>query len=216
MSNKIMKIFLIITCCIKNNDGATWADRRRQEYYLAIANVLNLLPKNVKPIIVENSMDGSSYLDVFNCDIMYTNDNSRIVEGDIILHKGSREIIDIRKVIEKYEIQDDDMIIKMTGRYLLFKNDFFTTVLENLDKHAILRPYNICTYETGDIHMVLGLFALRCKYFKTFSYENRNTMGAEEDFRVFINDYISQDNILLVEKLWLRVTLGMNNKIIDC
>jgi hypothetical protein len=211
-----MKIFLIITCCIKNNDGATWADRRRQEYYLAIANVLNLLPKNITPIIVENSMAGESYLDVFRSEVLYTHDNSRMIEGDLILHKGSREILDIRKVIEKYDIKDEDMIIKITGRYLLFKDDFFKTVLDNLDKDAIFRPFNVCTYETGDIHIVLGLFALKCKYFKTFNYEKCAQMGAEEDFRTFINDYVGNEKILLVEKLWLRATLGMNNKIVDC
>jgi hypothetical protein len=212
------KIFLIITCCVKNNDGATWADRRRQEYYLAISNVLNLVRthKNITPIIVENSMPYQSYLDVFNSKILYTNDNSRLIEGTTILHKGSREILDIRKVIEKYGIEEDDMIIKITGRYLLFKDDFFKTVLDNLDKEAIFRPYNVCTYDTGNIHMVLGLFALKCKYFKMFNYAKCEKVGAEEDFRTFINETISEDKILIVNKLWLRVTIGMNNKIVDC
>lgn len=209
-----MSTFLIITCCIDNNGGATWPDRRRQEYYLGIANFLNLCPKSIKPIIVENSKENASYLDVFNCPVVYTNDNSKIIVGDKILHKGQREVFDIRKVIEKFDIQDDDMIIKVTGRYLLFKDDFFKTVLDNPDKDALFRDYNVCTYDTGCNHMVLGMFALRCIHFKNFNYD-RHHMGAEEDFRLYINQTVDPDKILIVKKLWLRVTLGMNNKIID-
>jgi len=146
--------------------------------------------------------------------VLYTNDNSRIIVGDNILHKGQREIIDIRKVIEKFDIQEDDMIIKITGRYLLFKDDFFKTVLDHPDKDVFFRDYNVCTFETGCNHMVLGLFALRCKYFKKFNYD-RYTMGAEEDFRLYINQTSEPDKILIVKKLWLRVTLGMNNKMVD-
>lgn len=210
-----MSVYLLITCCIDNKIGCVWSDRRKQEYFLAIANVLSMLPKNIKPIIVENSKDNESYLDVFKCDVVYTNDNSRLTDGDTILHKGTRELIDIRKVIEKFNIADDAMVIKMTGRYLLFKPDFFTTVLDNPDKDAIFRPYNVCTYDTGDIHIVLGLFALRCKFFKVFEY-SKTEIGAEEDFRTTINQYVNPEKILLVEKLWLRVCLGSNHKLVDC
>jgi hypothetical protein len=209
-----MTTYLIITCSIDNNGGSTWPDRRRQEYYLGISNILNLCPKTIKPIIVENSKENASYLDVFKCDILYTNDNSRIIEGDNILHKGQREVIDIRKVIEKFDIKDDDMVIKITGRYLLFKDDFLKSVLDNQDKDAIFRDYNVCTYATGENHMVLGLFALRCKYFKNFNYD-RHQLGAEEDFRLYINEFVESDKILIIKKLWLRITLGMNNKIVD-
>lgn len=210
-----MSVYLILTCCIDNKVGVNWKDRRRQEYYLALANVLNLCPKNIKPIIVENSQENKSYLDVFNCDIVYTNDNSRIIENDLILHKGTRELIDIKKIIEKYEIGDDDMIIKMTGRYLLFKPDFFDVVLNNLDKDSIFREFNVCTYSKDPIDIVLGLFALRCKYFKSFEYVNDKIMGCEEDFRRYINVNIPEDKIMKVEKLWLRVILGDNHKLVD-
>ena len=210
-----MSVYLIITCCIDNKVGCMWSDRRKQEYFLAIANVLSMLPKNIKPIIVENSKDNESYLDVFNCDVVYTNDNSTLIDGDTILHKGTRELIDIRKVIEKFNIADDALVIKMTGRYLLFIPDFFTKVLDNPDKDAIFRPYNVCTYETGDIDIVLGLFALRCKFFKLFKY-NDYDVGAEEDFRNMINQLVEPEKILLVDKLWLRVCLGSNHKLVDC
>jgi hypothetical protein len=210
-----MSVYLIITCCINNTSGIKWGARRRAEYFLALANVLNFCPPQIKPIIVENSCENKSYLDVFNCDILYTQDNSRLIEGDVVLHKGSREMIDIKKVIEKYNIQDDDVIVKLTGRYQIFKPDFFVTVLENLEKDCIFRELNVCNSVVDDISIVMGLFSIRCKYLKQFEYRNHG-VGCEEEFRTFINQYIHQDKILKVKTLWLRVCIGDNHKLIDC
>jgi hypothetical protein len=210
-----MSVYLIITCCINNTSGIKWGARRRAEYFLALANVLNFCPPQIKPIIVENSCENKSYLDVFNCDVVYTQDNSRLIEGDVVLHKGSREMIDIKKVIEKYDIQDDDVIVKLTGRYQIFKPDFFATVLENLEKDCIFRELNVCNSVVDDISIVMGLFAIRCKYLKQFEYRNHG-VGCEEEFRRFINDYIPADKILKVDTLWLRVCIGDNHKLVDC
>jgi hypothetical protein len=209
-----MSVYLIITCCINNTSGIKWGARRRAEYFLALANVLNFCPPQIKPIIVENSCENKSYLDVFNCDIVYTNDNSRLIEGNMLLHKGSREMIDIKKVIEKYNIQDDDIIVKLTGRYQIFKPDFFATVLENLEKDCIFRELNVCNSVVDDISIVMGLFSMRCKYLKQFEYRNHE-VGCEQDFREFINQYIHADKILKVDTLWLRVCIGDNHKLVD-
>jgi hypothetical protein len=209
-----MTVYLIITCCINNTVGITWSDKRKQEYYLAIANVLNLCPPEIKPIIVENSCVDKSYLDIFKCDIVYTNSHAPLREGKLLLHKGHNELQDIKTVINKYNMYDTDMIIKITGRYLLFKDDFFKTVLANPRADALFRQYNVCTYEKDDISIVLGLFALRVKYFKMFQY-NKHDKGAEEDFRTYMNDYIEPAKIVKVDQLWLRVFLGMNDRKLD-
>jgi hypothetical protein len=209
-----MKTYLIITCCINNTVGITWSDKRKQQYYLAIANVLNLCPPEITPIIVENSCVDKSYLDVFKCDIVYTNSSTPIREGNLILHKGHNELNDIKTIIKKYDIQNNDMIIKFTGRYLLFQPDFFTTVLANPDKDAFFREYNVCTYAKDNISIVLGMFALRALYFNNFKY-CKHDKGVEEDFRTMINEYVSVDKIVKIDKLWLRVYLGMNDKMLD-
>jgi hypothetical protein len=209
-----MKTYLIITCCINNTVGITWSDKRKQQYYLAIANVLNLCPPEITPIIVENSCVDKSYLDVFKCDVVYTNSSTPIREGNLILHKGHNELNDIKTIIKKYDIQNNDMIIKFTGRYLLFQSDFFTTVLANPDKDAFFREYNVCTYAKDNISIVLGMFALRALYFNNFKY-CKHDKGVEEDFRTMINEYVAVDKIVKIDKLWLRVYLGMNDKMLD-
>jgi len=209
-----MTVYLIITCCINNTVGITWSDKRKQEYYLAIANVLNLCPPEIKPIIVENSCVDKSYLDIFKCDIVYTKSHTPLREGDLLLHKGHNELNDIKTIIKKYNMQDSDMIIKFTGRYLLFKDEFFKTVLANPRADALFRQYNVCTYKRDDISIVLGMFALRAMYFKSFKYNNHDK-GAEEDFRTFINNMVQVDKMMKVDKLWLRVYLGQNDKMLD-
>jgi hypothetical protein len=211
------KVYLIITCCIDSKIGVKWTGRRRQEYFLGISNILeHCREKDIIPIIVENSKDGSSYLDVFNCDKVYTKNNEFEVEGDFILHKGVNELRDINFVIKKYNIQNDDMIIKHTGRYMLFQDDFFKLVLDNLDKECIQKTYNVCTYSNNEIDIVMGLFAIKARYLKVFKYTGMDdNMGCEEDFKRYILSHIKKEDIVEVDKLYLRVCLGDNHKFID-
>ena len=78
----------------------------------------------IKPIIVENCGYRQTYLDNFNCDILYTNNNVHEC-----IHKGYNELLDIKEVIAKYNISDDDIIIKLTGRYRLLNKDFMMFAL---------------------------------------------------------------------------------------
>lgn len=209
-----MTVYLIITCCIHNRVGITYPAKRRNEYYIAIANLLYLLPPEIQPIIVENSCVDKSCLDIFKCPIVYTQNNKPLIQGDKLMHKGYNEMLDINYVIEKFNIQPNELIVKLTGRYLLFQPDFFNTVLANPDKDCFFRQYNVCTYAKDDISIVMGLFALRCKYFKVFEYKNHD-MGCEQEFREFINAYVDPSKIVKLDKLFLRVILGDNNKLLD-
>jgi hypothetical protein len=47
-------------------------------------------------------------------DILYTDNNKKTFP-----HKGGNELLDIKELTNKYNIQDDDIIIKLTGRYKL-------------------------------------------------------------------------------------------------
>ena len=209
------KTYLFITCCVNNKVGVNDPSMRKNQYFLAISNVLSAIPKDVIPVIIENSCDGSSYLDVFNCKIIYTKDNEFQLNGDYIEHKGYAELRSIKKAIEILNIDDNDMIVKLTGRYLLFKDDIFKLVEKCPNKDAFLRYFNVMTYESNEYDMVLGLFALRCKYFKIFEYLEVD-VGAEEAFVTNINNYIPQDKIMKLNKLWLRCFINDTNKMIDC
>ena len=71
-------IYLIITTCIKNKHGILNDDSRKMRYIDCIQQILSLLQKEnypIIPIIVENNGLRQTYLDVFDCDILYTNHN---------------------------------------------------------------------------------------------------------------------------------------------
>ncbi len=122
---------------------------------------------SIKPIIVENNGLRETYLDGLSCDVVYTNNNRFNFS-----HKGVNELLDIKEVINKYNIQDDDTIIKLTGRYKLLDASFIELVKNNSDSYdAFVKFFNVCTRQYMFDDCVLGLFAIKCKYLNNFEYK---------------------------------------------
>lgn len=161
-------IYLIITTSINNKEGVINDEHRKNRYIDCIQSTLSLIAndESVRPIIVENNGDRETYLNNFNCDVIYTNNNMLNVQ-----HKGVTELLDIKHVINQYNIGDDDIIIKLTGRYKILDKSFFNLVKNNYDKYdAFCKFYNVCTLQYEYDDCVLGLVALKCKYLKIFKY----------------------------------------------
>lgn len=172
-------IYLIITASINNKYGVKNDVHRKNTYIEAITTTLSCIKDmNIKTIIVENNGFRSTYLDNLGCDVFYTNNN--ILQTR---HKGVKELYDIKNVIEKYNIHDDDMIIKLTGRYMPLKDTFFKIVIDS-QSDALIKFYNVCTKKFLSNDCVLGLFALRCKYLKEFNYECK--FSPEVEFARFV------------------------------
>jgi len=218
-------IYLIITSTINNKFGLKDATIRKNIYLKCITRALEILPNNIKPIIVENSGLTSSYLDTFNCDVCYTDNNKYN-----FIHKGVNELLDIKEVIKKYNIQDDDVIIKLTGRYFL-ENDTFLQLVKNQEQgqgqgqgqeqgqgqkqsqyDAYIKFFNICTLAFMDNDCILGLIAVKCKYLKQFKYELCFKTSAEVQFATFIKQNIKK--LYVVKNLFLTCTFADNSKVI--
>ena len=76
-----------------------------------------MIRPNIKPIVVENNGVRQTYLDNLKCDIHYVNNNMIYY-----WYKGQNELLDIKEVIEKYNIKDEDIVIKLTDDKLLNLN----------------------------------------------------------------------------------------------
>ena len=121
-------IYIIITACIHNRFGLVDAERRKNRYLTAIADTLQHIPSHMTPIIVENNGQRQTYLDHFQHAgkpvlVVYTNNNE--------LHyanKATIEMIDIKETIRRCNMKENDMIIKLTGRYRLMSPDFLMMV----------------------------------------------------------------------------------------
>lgn len=202
-------IYIIITTCINNKIGIVTEltkINRNNRYIECITQLLELIKNDtdIKPIIVENGGLRKTYLNDFNCDVLYTNNNSYN-----FLHKGFNELLDIKEVINKYNINDNDIIIKITGRYKLLNNDFINLVKNN-NKDAYIKFFNVCTKEFMDNDCVLGLYAIKCKYIKNFNYNGLINKSPEVEFAEYVKTNINLNNYIEVKNLNLEYCLYLD------
>jgi hypothetical protein len=198
-------IYLIITTCIHNRFGVQNYEQRKLEYLTSIAKTISFLRKDIKVIIVENNGKRPTYLDMLGVDVHYTTNNS-----NRYIHKGINELQDIHSVIQEYGIQDDDTVIKLTGRYHLLNDSFIKTVIENQEYDGFVKYFNVCslTFEKEDC--VLGLYAMKCHKLKQFRYSGVSPQ-AEIEFAKFTKNL----KIYEVKDLGLRCCFADNLRILD-
>jgi len=205
-------IYLIITTSINNKFGLGYKygsqnnEYRKQRYLDSIGAALSFTKDEprIKPIIVENNGDRITYLDEFikqtgfECDIVYTNNNNYVFP-----HKGVNELLDIKQVIDQYNITNEDTIIKLTGRYKLLDPSFFNRVLEHSNAYeAFVKFFNVCKKEYMQNDCVLGLVSTKCKYLKEFMYMGKQS--AECEFATFIRQRIEKERIFEITDLQLE------------
>ncbi len=182
-------IYIIITTCLINKFGIKNNVKRKERYTVCIKNALSLIEtdQSFKPIIVENSgCFTQTFLNSFNCDVVYTTNNKLNFP-----HKGNNELLDIKEVISRYNINDNDTIIKLTGRYNLLNLNFLDLVKKTHDTYdAFVKFYNVATKQYMLDDCVLGLFAVKCKYLKEFNYKFIKSAECEfaEYVRIKINN----------------------------
>jgi hypothetical protein len=162
-------LYLIVTTSIIDKHMNTSEDHRKNRYMECIQYLIDLLEEDssVKLIVVENNGPRQTYLDNLKCDILYTNNNNYK-----FAHKGVNELSDIKDVIEHYHIKEDDMIIKLTGRYKMLDMSFIQLVKDKSKEYdAFIKFFNVCELKYMYDDCVLGLFAMKCKYIKDFEYD---------------------------------------------
>ena len=194
-------IYIIVTTSILNKAGAQNPIHRQQRYMESIQKLLRLIEKSkdITPIVVENNGQRQTYLDDLSCEVCYTNNNTLRT-----FHKGENELFDIKEVIHRYNIQADDCIIKLTGRYKLLNANFIDLVKKNMTNYdAFVKFFNVCTKEYVSNDCVLGLFATKAKYVKAFNY-SLNINSPECEFASYIRQHIEQSKIMEITHLDLE------------
>ena len=205
-------IYLIITTSINNNYGVINYEHRKKQYINCISSSLKLIENNnkIKPIIVENNGITDTYLNELKCDIVYTTNNN----NNKLKHKGVNELLDIQFVINKYNIQDNDYIIKLTGRYKILNDYFFNLIINNIDKYdAFIKFFNVCTKKFMYDDCVLGLFSIKCKYLKDFNYKCK--LSPECEFAIFVRNNIENNKIMEIDNLNLECCFADDLRILN-
>lgn len=177
-------IYIIITTCLLDDDF----ESRKVQYQNGINRLLEVIQYHsieCKPIIVENNGPRKTFLDDFAIPILYTDNNKQSIE------KGLKEFADIKECMHHFNIQDDDFIVKLTGRYIIDMNSQFFKILKNLDeKTDCIIKYgwweNPCDIQLADC--ITGLIGARCKYVKmidvSIDYEVIEYKWAEMTFKI--------------------------------
>lgn len=124
----------------------------RQAEYEKSVRVLNSYW--YEPYIVEACVTGPTFFNDIAQYICYTQTNLDV------RNKGVNEVRSMRRGLLDFKFDDDDMIVKITGRYF-FKNDLLLRMIEdNPDIDGFISIYTMTHFA------FTGCFALRYKYFK--------------------------------------------------
>lgn len=193
-------IYFLITTCLLEQDYEI-----RKEQYLNGINKLKDLSKDLdcKLLITENNGKRETFLDHLGLEVFYTN-NNQIRTGN----KGIKELKDVWDSITHLNIHDDDLIVKITGRYILQENSEFIEVLKK-DTDCIMK-YGNCQYTvTHKVPECLTvLVAMKSKYVKKIKipteFENVESCWAKASFE------IPDNKITFMEKLGILVCPGSN------
>lgn len=152
-------LYFILTACVMDSP------MREQQYFAAFTALQCYLVTNgfsdYRIIVVEGNGQRETYLDELGCDVLYTTNNSLPTQN-----KGYKELVDVLAVIEAYKIQDDDFVVKMTGRYVICCDSPFMAALKD-DLDCIIKYTDYLTpvnHRTRDC--MSGLIGMRAKYIR--------------------------------------------------
>lgn len=213
--NHVQMIYLIFTTSLITKKSITSSSTRSEEYRSAITQTLSFLPALIQPVIVENNGKRTTFLDQFThhgrpIPIVYTDHNQLQTKS-----KGVNEVLDLHAVIEEMNIQPNDLIIKLTGRYRATSASFFESILQDEKRYdAFIKFYGVTSlcWETYDC--VLGCFAARAFYLKSWNpYSIENYRSAEIAFAKYIR--LSGARIKEVDTLYIRCHFAEDGRMLD-
>jgi hypothetical protein len=185
---------------------------RKSQYIYGINQLKKIIKdfniENYKIIIVENNGIRNTFLDTLDCEVYYTLNNNLQTNN-----KGYKELQDILDCIEKYNINDNDFIVKMTGRYILNDNSEFMNIIKNIHNtnyYCVIKygPYfKPVNYKMNDC--ITGLIGMSCFYIKQIEKPNENECVEWKWGEV--TKLIDNNKIYLVNNLGINVCPNSNN-----
>jgi hypothetical protein len=175
----ISMIYFLVTCSLIDKHPTPWIIKvpegfRTQEYAEGIEAVLNISKyvPNSKVILIENNGSRKTFLDLYRgCKVFYTNNNNLKTKN-----KGIKELTDVKECIQHFGIQDDDFVVKVSGRYqIMDKSPFFERLRDLSVVYCILRygSFNVPS-DTRVKDCITGLIGMRAKNVKEIEEPHEN------------------------------------------
>lgn len=207
-------IWVISTCLQKNKETSptpttfTSYEERLKDYINGIPSILKHVLSDEKVFITENTGNNSSFLDNYGIYVHYTNSQQTMFHEN----QGKKEFTDIISCLNAKNIDDDDMVIKVTGRYIIETDFFPELVRRNVDKDVVYCPKN--AFKDVPPHpfpdCILGMIAMKAKHWRNLPLELIPDNKTPTEW--FIADYIVKNthtrNRVECDKLDLSVKIG--------
>lgn len=184
---------------------------RKTQYIFGINKLKQVIRylniENYKIIIIENNGNTNTFLNTLQCVNYYTTNNFLKTKN-----KGYKELKDILDCIDKFNINDTDFIVKMTGRYILNYNSEFMNVIKNIHNTkydcvikygSYVKPVN---YKIADC--LTGLIGMSCGYIKKIEKPKENECIEWKWGKV--TNLIDDEKIYIVKKLGINICPGSN------
>jgi hypothetical protein len=131
-------------------------EERKNEYIKSFNNLINYVDKNsIQYIECYNSNPDFLYSLTEKIFITNTHDYN-------IKNKGVLEMKGIKKFLDNTDISDDELMLKLTGRYYFIDNHFIKTIQENNNFNFYGKKV------TNNTQIFTGCFAIRKKYLQDF------------------------------------------------
>jgi hypothetical protein len=178
---------------------------RKQEY---ISSIHILKDFGYQPFIFEACQMGPPSFEEYTPNVFYSNVNDYSLRN-----KGVNEAMSLIAGFSHYTFDDNDMIVKLTGRYR-FNSRYFLTIVEknpHFDAFIKIGP-TVLLYEG---RAFTGCYAMRYKFFKHM-LENLNLREMEErmiDFETVVGNYVNMLNeqgypVMYLENLDVTANIG--------
>lgn len=163
-------VWVITTCLQKDKETSptpstfTSYQEREQDYRKGIPSVFRYAKPDERIYITENTGNKSSFLDEYGAYVHYTNTQHTMFEAN----HGKKEFTDIISCINSQQVDDDVMVIKTTGRYVLNSNFFPELVRQNIDKDVVYSPENAFKNmpPVSFPNCILGMIAMKAKHWR--------------------------------------------------
>ena len=185
-------------------------EMRKHQYIRAISDVIRRCEgTGIKIVIVENNGYRETFLDMFRdyCQIIYTDSNT------LDCNYGTREILDVQECVRRVGIQDEDYVVKMTGRYYLAERCPFFDELLKLDQTHYETIIKYGWWEkpsaTKVEDCIAGLFCMKAKYVK--QVENSFELDFAEYRWARATKPIPDDKICNLNPLGIMIDPGKSN-----
>lgn len=208
-------IYLILTASLTNRIASMVSEDRLSRYQYAISETLRHLPEEIQPIIVENtscsSLDGIQH-NGKTVPVLYT------TNGELHMrNKGVNEWLDIKAVMDHWEMKDTDIILKLTGRYRLLSSSFIKTIHQTAGTiDAWFRFMNVCTGEEDPEDCVLGCYAARVSVLRYLSWSWMNLFDSpERAMAKHIRSSVSRERLAEMDRLDVECVFSENGRVLS-